>query len=190
MFRLTKLLVDRRASITLEAAVAFPVVVIMLILTADTVRYLETLARMDRVAAVVADLTARNETVVDRVDFHAPEANNDLAMFMRAGHEVAHPDDLPGRGRIYISSVAPKAGGHTELWQRTGPYVLEADSRLDELPQLPTNGNFIVAEVIYDFSPMLMDAVGFGEIVPLVMYRRAIFRPRLNALESLEAPGD
>ncbi|MFP4127047.1 MAG: TadE/TadG family type IV pilus assembly protein [Alphaproteobacteria bacterium] len=179
---------DQGGNVAIEAAILLPVLLTMLVLGADLVRYLDTVARMDRVAATVADLVARSDTVIDRTDFTAPVANNDLATFLRAGNEAAHPDDLAGRGKVWVSAVRPRAGGGFELmWQRTGPYEFEASSRLEVLPELPTTGTFIVAEVIFAYEPLLLDTLGVEAFTPLV-YRRAIFRPRLTALSTLEDP--
>jgi hypothetical protein len=181
---------DRRGNVTIEAAILLPVLLSMLALGADAVRYLDTLARMERVAATTADLVARNETVVDRTDFAAPVANNDLATFLLAANEVAYPDDLDADGRVWVSAVRPgEGGGYTLLWRRTGPYELDAASRLDTLAELPTNGTFVVAEVIFAYDPWILDTLSAGAFDP-VIYRRAIFRPRIAALAELEAPGD
>jgi hypothetical protein len=180
---------DRRGNVTIEAAIILPVLLTMLVLGADLARYLSTVARMDRVAAAVADLVARSETVIDRTDFTAPVANNDLATFLRAGNEAAHPNDLAARGRVWVSVVRPGEGGGFELmWRRSGPYQLEALSRLDSLPDLPANGNFVVAEVIFAYEPLILDTLGIDGFTPVV-YRRAIFRPRLTALAALDPPG-
>lgn len=175
---------DRRGSITIEAAIIIPVVIFVLTLGVDITRYIEASARMHRAAAVAADLTARNETVRDNVDFNAAFANNDLAAFFTAANEVARPDDLVGRGRVFIGVFDPSTGAR--LWQRTGPYSLEATSRVDTLPPLPEHGSIVIAEVFLDFEPMLLGAADFVGLADLVIYRRAFFRPRLAALTSLE----
>lgn len=186
----SRLLRDRRGNVAIEAAIILPVLLTMLVGGADVARYIQTVARMDRVAATVADLVARSEAVVDRTDFNAPVANNDLATFLLAGNEAAHPNDLIARGRVWVSAVRPaEAGGFKLIWQRTGPYQVDAPSRIGSLPQLPAHGNFVVAEVIFDYEPMILDAFGLDNFTP-VIYRRAIFRPRVTALEALEAPGE
>lgn len=177
---------DRHGSITVEAAIVIPVVILILVLGLDVVRYVETSSRMHRAVAVAADLAARNETVRDNVDFNATFANNDLAAFFTAANEVAWPNDLVARGRVYIGVFEPATGA--ELWQRTGPYQLAAESRVASLPPLPSNGTVVVAEVFYDFEPMLLDAAGFAGLADFVIYRRAFFRPRLTALAALEEP--
>lgn len=182
----------RGGNVAIEAALVLPVLIGLLVLTADVIRYLDSAARVERAAAAAADLGARNETLIDHVDFQAPIANNDLAMVFLAANETAYPDDLAARGRVYLSAVIVDAGtGGRLLWQRTGPYGLAAESRLDPtaLPPLPTGSTFIVAEVIYDFRPLLIDADLLDRLVPRFLYRRAVFRPRLTALTTLE-PGN
>jgi len=181
---------DRGGNVTIEAAITLPVVLLLMVLGGDVVRYLDTVARMERTAATTADLVARNETLIDHTDFTAPIANNDLATSLLAANAVAYPDELESRGRVWVSAVRPgDGGGFSLLWRRTGPYTLDADSRLDSLPVLPTTGNFVVVEVIFAFEPVILDTLGLDGFTP-VIYRRALFRPRMTALAALEAPGD
>jgi hypothetical protein len=190
-YRVRRLAGDRRGNVTIEAAILLPVILVMLVLAADVVRYLDTTARMQRVAATTADLVARSETVTDHTDFEHPLANNDLATFLRVANEIAHPDDLAARGRVWVSAVKPGSGGGFDLrWQATSSsYGLVADSRLAALPPLPANGNVVVAEVIFDYEPLIMDTLGLERFTSKI-YQRAFYRPRLSALDELEAVGE
>lgn len=181
----------RRGNVAIEAAIALPFLFGVMLLTLDVIRYLDASARIERAAAVAADLSARSKTLVDYVDFTKPRANDELAMLFLAANEAAYPDELPESGRVYLSAVRiDSSGGARVLWQRTGPYALAEPSRLSagKIPALPGGGTYIVAEVFYDFKPLLLDAPRIAGVLPRVLYRQATFRPRLTALATLQAP--
>jgi len=168
-------------AVAIEAAIIVPVLLIAILAVIDTVRFITTATRLDLVAATAADLTARAETVADQVNFAAIGANNELAMFFFSANQVGLPNDLVSDGQVIISA--------TLLWQRSGPYGLVMSSRLDSLPQLPTTGTHVVAEVFYRFRPAVLETLGVLTAAEAVLYRRAVFRPRKTALTALEPPG-
>ena len=176
-------------AVAIEAAIIVPVLLIAILAVIDTVRFITTATRLDLVAATAADLTARAETVADQVNFAAIGANNELAMFFFSANQVGLPNDLVSDGQVIISAIQPTLGGHTLLWQRSGPYGLVMSSRLDSLPQLPTTGTHVDAEVFYRFRPAVLETLGVLTAAEAVLYRRAVFRPRKTALTALEPPG-
>ena len=155
----------------------------------DTVRFITTATRLDVVAATAADLTARSSSVVDQVNFNRIGGNNELAMFFFSANQVGLPSDIAADGQIIISAIQPTPGGHTVLWQRTGPYGLAMLSRLDGVPQLPTTGTHVVAEVFFRFRPAILESLGVISSAEATLYRRAVFRPRKAALTVLEPAG-
>jgi hypothetical protein len=185
---LARLLAAREAAVAIETAFVVPLLCFAIVILADTVRYIRTTARMERVAGITADLIARNETIVNRRDFRTPTLNNELGMFFLIANKAAEPDDLAGRGRVIVSSIVPTAGGYLQKWQETGPYGISASSRIGDLPPLPTSGAFIVAEVFFQFRSAILETTGLLSPASATIYRRAVFRPRLAALESLESP--
>lgn len=179
----------RTGGVAVEAAIIIPLLILGTVAVIDTVRFIGTAARLDRVAATAADLTARSDIVVDQVDFENIGANNELAMFFFSANQVAEPDNIAEGGRIILSAVQPTAGSHTVLWQRSGPYGLTIASRLGDLPQLPVSGTHVVAEVFFRFQPIVLQTLGVLAPADLVLYRRAVFRPRRTALTTLSPLG-
>jgi hypothetical protein len=186
--RLARGLRAREGAVAIEAALLIPLLFVGLAVLVDAVRYVRAAARMDRVAAQTADLVARSEKVVDRVDFNAPTGTDELGMFFLVANKVAAPSNLAGHGQVIVTSITPNAGGFTQNWQRTGPYALTEPSRIASLPPLPTGGALIVAEVFYDFDSLILDTLGILSPTTLRLYRRAVFRPRLGTLETLVTP--
>jgi hypothetical protein len=180
---------DNRGAVAIEAVIIVPILLIAILAVIDTVRFITTATRLDLVAATAADLTARSETVADQVNFAAVGANNELAMFFYSANQVGLPNDIPADGQVIISAIQPTMGGHTLLWQRSGPYGLSMPSRLNDLPQLPTTGTHVVAEVFYRFRPAILETLGVLGAADSILYRRAVFRPRKAALTALVPAG-
>lgn len=174
-------------AVAIEAAIIVPFLLVILVTLVDMVRYFETATRMDRVATTAADLITRGTVLYDRTDFKAPENSQDLAMFFLAANQTAQPDDLAGRGRVIVTSVTLNSSGPVTNWQRTGPYGLAATSRLGTLPDLPDADSYIITEVFYTFRPIILDALRILPAAQTVIYRRAIYQPRLATLTSLTA---
>ncbi|MEO1092207.1 MAG: hypothetical protein AAFX81_16390 [Pseudomonadota bacterium] len=180
--------VDRRGAVAIETGLAATALLVLAVFILDVVRLIETMSRMDRVAAVTADLVARNDDVVDSTDFRNVAANNALGAFFFAANEIARPDDLVNDGRVIVSSILPKAAGFDLNWQRTGPYTLTASSQIGDLGDLPTTGNFIVSEVFFQFRPLVLDQLDLLDGFSTLLYARALYRPRMGALTSLQPP--
>jgi Flp pilus assembly protein TadG len=185
--RLRRALRAREGAVAIEAAILIPFLCFAALILIDTVRYIRTVARMDRVAAVTADLIARSDSIVDQVDFTTATRNNALGTFFLIANKVAAPGDLAADGRVIVTAVTPPAVA-TPNWQRTGPYTLAASSRLGDLPPLPTGGVLIVAEVFFRFRSVALETLGLLSSTDALIYRRAVFRPRLGALTTLETP--
>jgi hypothetical protein len=176
-------------AVAIEAAIIIPLLIIGIATVIDAVRFIGTAARLERVAATAADLTARSDDVIDQVNFNSVGANNELAMFFFSANQAGMPDDIARDGQVIISGILPVGGGYTLLWQRSGPYGLSMASRLNEIPQLPTTGTHIVAEAFLRFRPIVLETLDILSAAELVLYRRAVFRPRRTALASLLPPG-
>jgi Flp pilus assembly protein TadG len=173
---------DKRGALIAEFAAAMPVLVILLLGGVEVSRFALLNQRMDRLATVMGDLVAQAETLTE----------NDLTQLFQATSHVAWPFDMATRGVVIISSISIPPPGTTTTkitWQRhTGS--LAANSQLGAqgaTPTLPsglavaTGQTLIVAEVYYDFSPMLIGAL----VPPHRIYHRAFFRPRIGALTTL-----
>jgi Flp pilus assembly protein TadG len=178
----------REAVVAIETAIIVPLLCLATLILVDTVRFIRTTARVERVAAITADLIARNDKIIDRTDFRTATLNNELGMFFLIANKAAEPDDLAGQGQVIVTSVTPTSTGRTLNWQRTGPYGISQSSRVGSLPPLPTSGAYIVAEVFFRFQSTVLESLGLLSSTNALIYRRAVFRPRLAALETLQAP--
>ena len=177
-----------RGSVAIETAIILPFLCIAVLALTDLVRYVRASARLDRVVATTADLIARSDRVIDRTDFTSATLNNELGMFFLVANLAAEPDDLPADGAVIISSITPTGRtSFTRNWQRTATqYALRPNSRLEAIPPLPVGGGFIVAEVFLRFRSAILESLGLLPEDLALIYRRAVFRPRLSALTSLE----
>jgi hypothetical protein len=128
-------------------------------------------------------------TVSDVVTQQTSVTNAQLEQVMIAATEILKPYELGNNGVIVLSSVyrenlnnPPKVswqfrgGGKGTFSSKIGT-VGQVATLPDNL-QLNSKDNIIVAEVFYNFTPMLIgDEVGKADL-----YKFAIFKPRLGAL--------
>jgi len=171
-------------NISVEFALAVPVLMFLMLGTAEMARFVLLHQKLDRVATTVSDLVARAETI----------SESQIDDIFTAVGQVADPFDLATLGVVIVSSVSnPDGTGATIVWQRTGGGSYSASSELGaegDTPNLPTDFQVregetaIISEVYYDFTPFLSELI----VEPQVIYRNAHHRPRLGTLEEIE-PG-
>ncbi|MDH3662383.1 MAG: pilus assembly protein [Alphaproteobacteria bacterium] len=166
-----------------EFALALPVLLMILLASAELGRFVLLNQKVDRVAVTMSDLVARVETISET------EIDD---IFNAAGH-VAEPFDLTGQGRVVISSVInADGGGPTIAWQRAGggSYITASEvgteggaADLADDFTVREGETAIISEVFFDFEPFLSEMI----VSPRVIYRRAHHRPRLGTLDTVEA---
>lgn len=170
-------------NIAVEFALALPVLMLLMLGSAEMARFVILHQKIDRVAVTMSDLVARAETI----------SESDLVDIFIAADQVAEPFDLANLGIVIVSAVTNDDGtGPTVAWQRSGAGAASHTS------QIGTEGNpatltadfevregetAIIAEVFYDFEPFLSELI----VEPQTLYRRAHHRPRLGTLEEIEA---
>jgi hypothetical protein len=169
-------------NVVVEFALALPVLLLLLLASAELGRFVLLNQKIDRVAITMSDLVSRAETI----------SESDLDDIFNAAAHVAEPFDLNGRGRVVISSVINEDGeGATIAWQRAGGGSLIAASEVGtqggaaDLPNdfaVREGETAIVSEVFFDFEPFLSETI----VAPQVIYRRAHHRPRLGTLDTVE----
>lgn len=172
-----------RGNAAVEFALALPVLLLLLLASAELGRFVLLNQKIDRVAGTISDLVARAETI----------SEGDLDDIFYAAAQVASPFDLDGRGRVLISSVINNDGETATIaWQRSGGGSLAASSRVGsegETADLPEGFDVregetaIISEVYFDFEPFLSEMI----VSPKVIYRRAHHRPRLGTLDTIES---
>ena len=176
-----RLLACRRGSIPVEMALVTPVLLTMLLGVVDVGWYLVMQHKMARVAATVADLTSRGETINEA----------QIRDIFAAARTVAEPFDLDLEGRAIVSSITnPGGAGARIAWQRLSPDGLDIDSRIGsagETPDLPAgfavaaDENIVAAEAFLAFQPV----VGLILRGQQDIYVRAVQRPRLGTLDQV-----
>ncbi len=167
---------SRRGSVLIEMAFAAPILLLLLMGAMELARYVLIMQKLDRAAMSVGDLVSRGAQVTAQ----------DLAnIFDSVGH-LMQPFVFPERGVVLISAVTRSAGDPPEVaWQQTGAGSLTESSRVGSpggtasLPQdlqPRENESLYVAEVYYDYEPLIFD----GFVDPARLYHWSVFRARLS----------
>ncbi len=171
-------------NVAVEFALAVPVLLFLMLGSAEMARFVLLYQKMERVATTVSDLVARAETI----------SESQITDIFAAVDQVAAPFDLPDLGVVFVSSITNADGtGPVIAWQRHGGGVYSATSELGnqgDPPVLPPDfvvregETAIISEVYYDFTPFLSEMI----VKPQVIYRVAHHRPRLGTLDTVK-PG-
>lgn len=176
---LRRLLADRRGTLPVEFALVLPVLILLLVGAADVAWLYIANNKVQRAAAVVADLAARTARI------HASDVDD----LFEAAREVTAPLDLSGSGRVFVSSVRrPDTGGAPRvIWQRATSSGLVVASRIGTAGgsadlggslTLAPGEEVIVGETFLEVEPL------FGLLVRgrQRLYLRALQRPRYGTV--------
>lgn len=166
-----------------EFALVLPVLMTLFYGTIEVTRYILIAQKVEKLAHSVADLTAQSDTATIAT----------LNQVMAAASDIMSPYTMGSNGRIIISSLyrAPSTANATISWRHQGGGTLTATSQVGLVGATPTmlagftfeeRENVIVAEVYYQFSPLISSQF-FGTTT---IYRSAYYKPRFGAL--LSAP--
>jgi Flp pilus assembly protein TadG len=178
-----RLLSCRAGNVAVEFALAAPVLIMLMLASAELARFVILHQKMDRVATTISDLVSRAETI----------SESELQDIFSAAGEVAFPYDLADLGLVIVSSVTnPDGNGPIVAWQRSGGGSYSGSSQVGtEGDDATLTGDFevrqgetaIISEVYFSFSPFISELI----VAPQVIYRSAHHRPRLGTLEEIEA---
>jgi Flp pilus assembly protein TadG len=170
-------------NVAVEFALALPVLMLLMLGSAEMARFVILHQKVDRVAVTTSDLVARAETIKE----------SELDDIFAAAEYVAQPFDLPNLGIVIVSAITNEDGdGPTVAWQRSGAGTASHASQIGvEGGAASLSADFevregetaIIAEVFYDFEPFLSELI----VEPQTLYRRAHHRPRLGTLEEIGA---
>ena len=170
-------------NVAVEFALTLPVLMLLMLGSAEMARFVILHQKVDRVAVTTSDLVARAETIKE----------SELTDIFAAAELVAQPFDLPNLGVVIVSAVTNDDGsGPTIAWQRSGAGTASHASQIGtEGGAANLSADFevregetaIIAEVFYDFEPFLSELI----VEPQTLYRRAHHRPRLGTLEQIDA---
>jgi Flp pilus assembly protein TadG len=170
-------------NVAVEFALTLPVLMLLMLGSAEMARFVILHQKVDRVAVTTSDLVSRAETIKE----------SELDDIFEAAELVAQPFDLPNLGVVIVSAIINEDGtGPTIAWQRSGAGTASHASQIGTEGGAATlSGDFevregetaIIAEVFYDFEPFLSELI----VEPQTLYRRAHHRPRLGTLEEIDA---
>lgn len=182
-FRIRRFLGDARGALLTEFAMAFPILIVLVIGGFELGRYVLLQQKLQSVAVETADLVAQAETI------SAAEVDNILV----AVDHIMTPFELGNEGVVIVTSIGATGTDPPRVnWQRTGGGGLSATSLLggpgDDavLPEgfvVRAGESVIVSEVFYDYEPLMM-----MNLVPLPssqLYNESMLRPRFGTLSTL-----
>jgi Flp pilus assembly protein TadG len=170
-------------NVAVEFALTLPVLMLLMLGSAEMARFVILHQKVDRVAVTTSDLVSRAETIKE----------SELDDIFAAAEFVAQPFDLPSLGIVIVSAITNEDGsGARVAWQRSGGGFASHTSQIGTQGGAATlSADFevregetaIIAEVFYDFEPFLSELI----VEPQTLYRRAHHRPRLGTLEEIGA---
>jgi Flp pilus assembly pilin Flp len=166
-----------------EMALLAPLLITLLLGIGEVGNYILVAQRTDRVAHMVADITAQGETV----------SVLDLKNLTGSADALMAPYPFTGRGRVVVTSVHRGAGDVARIaWQYVSSGTLAYASGIGTVvgaaAVLPTGftvaerDTVIVAEVFYDYPPLFAPEIRSSTTH---FYKTAFYKPRLGALDSL-----
>ena len=173
---------DRRGVVLLEVALMTPVLVVLLMGAYDYGRYVLVHQKIQRTSTTVADLVARENSLVV----------GDMAGILAASEHVMAPFTLSSNGTILVSIITDPGSGDLVHRQFSGGGTLSKTSRLGaagSTPTLPSGltvdpGDVVVAtEVFFDFDALFLPNWSIGDS----LYQATYFRPRGSAANYLSA---
>jgi len=176
------LIEDRRGGVMIEFAFIMPLLVLVMLAGVDLVRFAMLQQKLTRAATTSADLVAQYQTM----------SATQLDQLLLAIEHVIEPFPLGTSGQVIVSSISRVTDPDPVLvdWQRFGPGGITVTSNFGvaagnaTLPAgFTVNGgeSVIVAEVFYDFEPLM-----FSSLVPARRVEHlAMFRPRFGTLSTL-----
>jgi Flp pilus assembly protein TadG len=169
-------------NVAVEFALCLPVLMLLMLASAEMARFVILHQKVDRVAVTTSDLVSRAETIKE----------SDLVDIFIAAGQVAEPFDLPSLGIVIVSAITNNGSGARVAWQRSGAGAASHTSQIGTQGGAATlSADFevregetaIIAEVFYDFEPFLSELI----VQPQTLYRRAHHRPRLGTLTEIGA---
>lgn len=162
-----------------EFALIAPFLLLLLLGSIEIARYLQINQKADKIAYTAADVVAQSKSVSTAL----------MDQLLSASQDMMNPYSFGSDGIIYITSVTKSAGNYpTVNWRYSGGGSLSGQSSQlgsvgssATLPgglTLADRDNVIIAEVYYRFRPLF----GVNIVSTRVLYKTAIYKPRLGAL--------
>lgn len=174
---------ETRGAVLTEFAMAFPILVVLILGGFEVGRYVLLQQKLQSVAVETADLISQAELI----------SGGDIDNILLAVDHIMTPFELGGNGVVIVSSVGATGNNPPKVnWQRTGGGTASAVSKLGtpgSTATLPAGfvvragESVIVSEVFYNYEPVLA-----MNLIPLPsgqLYNESMYRPRFGTLTSL-----
>lgn len=174
---------ETRGAVLTEFAMAFPILVVLILGGFEIGRYVLLQQKLQSVAVETADLVSQAETI----------KATDIDNILIAVDHIMTPFELGGKGVVIVSSIGATGTNPPKVnWQRAGGGTASAVSKLGPAGSnavLPTGfvvrpgESVIVSEVFYNYEPVLA-----MNLIPLPsgqLYNESMYRPRFGTLTNL-----
>lgn len=165
----------------LEFAITLPFLLALFMGSVDVTRYILIAQKLEKVSTTVSDLVAQYQTM----------GTTQLNTLILAAGQVMQPYSFGSDGYVIVTSVT-KTGTNPPVvnWQYAGggtwsrPSLIGTQGSIATLPAgftLNDKDNVIIAEVFYNYSPLIPNSVISGGQI----YKLSVYKPRLGALNTL-----
>lgn len=161
-----RVLKDDSASMAVEAALLFPIVLGLLLMTADTISYFATLRKLSAAAATAGDLLASAGETVDQTDLAGM-----LSAAAPSGVDAAAAEDVGMIVQVY-QVIDGYQVPRWEYWENTYCGVPNGT----DVSQLTSDGaDILVADACVNWSPLTFSVLGMS---PRPVAQYSIIRPK------------
>ncbi len=176
---------EDRGAMVAEFALMLPVMMILVMCGGEMGRFMLLNQKMDRAATTMADLVSQEETMTTAK----------MTTLFSVVTPTMTPFALGAKSTMIVSAITLVGSTPTVKWQRTGGGTFSQASKIGAqggTATLPTGmtvaagQTIIVAEMFYDFTTLFVpNTYTIGVIDNQTLYHRALFRPRIGALDTI-----
>ena len=173
---------NNRGNAVIELALALPVMLMLGFGGFEMTRYILIQQKISKTVSSMSDLVARSPSI----------SNTEVTQMFNAVPHLMAPYYTPADAVVIISSVANYGSGPVITWQRSGggtKATLSAIGTQGGAATLPagftlnTNENTIVAEIYYDYDPVVAPNI----LAASTLYKARFNMPRLGRLDTIKA---
>jgi len=171
-FRLGRFATDEQGVAAVEFGLLLPMVLLLLLACFEIPRFVLTYQKLARTSHSVADLVSQADE---------PMTSPQMQDVFSAAKMIMAPNDIVGAGKVIVSSINNPAGTVTITWQQSKG-SLGVSSNLGPAgtknPTLPAGlspkvgDEVLVAEVFYNFKPVIGTLIYKGSQLYMVSYSR------------------
>lgn len=169
----------------LEFAIALPFLIAIFLGAVEMTRYIIIVQKVEKATVTVTDVVAQSSTI----------GTTQLNQIVQAAAQIVQPYTFNTNGYVIITSVSRTgssppvirwrytSSGSSGSWTQASQVgnSVGATATLPAGITLDDKENVIIAEIYYNFQPMLVHSV----IAATEIYKVSVFKPRLGELTTL-----